>query len=111
MSTMVRLVDLAERKGREMKAGRIRSLSVRVGAMTGILPCYLQKYFPEASRGTLSEGAKLEITEVPVTVQCSDCGRVYEPDREKDRKCPACGSARARILAGREITLDSMEIE
>lgn len=111
MSTMVRLVDLAQQKGREQGAERILRLSVSVGAMTGILPYYLQKYFPEASKGTLMEGAQLQITEVPVTVKCSDCGEVYSPDRATGRKCPGCGSIRAKILTGRDIRLDSIEVE
>ncbi len=111
MSTMVRMVDLACETAEKQGGGRLRSLSVSVGAMTGILPYYLEKYFPAASRGTPAEGAVLKITEVPVTVKCLDCGSVYEPEKESGRRCPKCGGIRAHILTGRDITLDQVELE
>lgn len=111
MSTMVRMVNLACEAAEKEGGGKLRSLSVSVGAMTGILPYYLRKYFPAASRGTLAEGAELKITEVPVTVKCLGCGTVYEPEKENGRRCPHCGSIRAHILSGRDITLDRIELE
>ncbi len=101
MSTIVRMVNMACETARREGGGRLRSLSIRVGAMTGILPCYLEKYFPEASKGTPAEGAILKITEVPVTVSCMDCGTVYEPEKTPGRRCPRCGSIRGHVQTGR----------
>lgn len=111
MSTMVRMVNLACETAEKEGGGKLRSLSISVGAMTGILPYYLKKYFPAASKGTTAEEAELKITEVPVTVRCLDCGAVYEPEKESGRRCPKCGSIRAHILTGRDITLDQVELE
>lgn len=111
MSTMVRMVDLACRTAEKEGGGKLKTISISVGAMTGILPYYLQKYFPAASKGTPAEGARLEITEVPVTVKCLDCGTVYKPERSTGRACPKCGGIRAHILTGRDITLDRIEVE
>ena len=111
MSTIVRMVNLACEAARREGGGRLRSLSIRVGAMTGILPYYLEKYFPEASKGTPAEGAVLKITEVPVTVSCMDCGTVYEPEKTPGRRCPRCGGIRGRVQTGRELMLDQIELE
>ncbi len=111
MSTIVRMVNLACEAAQREGGGKLRSLSIRVGAMTGILPCYLEKYFPEASRGTPAEGAVLKITEVPVTVSCMDCGTVYEPEKTPGRRCPRCGSIRGHVQTGRELMLDQIELE
>lgn len=111
MSTMVRMVNLACETAEKEGGGRLKSISVSVGAMTGILPFYLKKYFPAASKGTLAEGAELEITEVPVTVKCQDCGTIYEPEKATGRSCPKCGGIRAHILSGRDITLDKVTME
>lgn len=111
MSTMVRMVNLAAGEAEKAGGGKLKTISISVGAMTGILPFYLQKYFPAASKGTPAEGAKLKIRAVPVTVRCLDCGEVYEPEKVSGRRCPGCGGIRAHILTGRELTLDSIELE
>lgn len=111
MSTMVRMIELASRTAEQEGGGKLKSISISVGAMTGILPYYLRKYFPAASKGTPAEGADLLIREVPVTVSCLDCGTVYEPEKESGRRCPGCGSIRAHILTGRDITLDRVELD
>ena len=111
LSTMIRLVDLAERRAREAGAGKILRIEVSVGEMTGILPYWLERYFPEASQGTAAQGALLQIRSVPVRVCCLGCGCGYIPDRGTDRACPLCGSIRGKILSGREITLDRLELE
>ena len=110
MSTMVRMVNLACEAAEKEGGGKLKSISISVGAMTGILPYYLEKYFPAASKDTSAEGAALNIRQVPVTVKCLDCGTVYEPEKATGRCCPKCGSIRASILTGRELTLDRVEI-
>ena len=111
MSTMVRMVNLACGRAEKEGGGKLKEISISVGEMTGILPVYLQKYFPAASKGTPAEGAVLKIREVPITVKCMDCGTVYEPEKASGRACPECGSIRAHILTGRELTLDQVVLE
>lgn len=111
LSTMIRLVSLAQETAEKEGAKKVTALTVKVGEMTGILPSYLYKYFPEASRGTLLEGAELTCTGVPVRVRCLSCGTEYEPDRIPGRVCPNCGKTAAHILAGRDVTLENIEIE
>lgn len=110
MSTMIRLVNLACRKAEQEGGGKVTALSISVGDMTGILPAYLQKYFPAASKGTPAEGASLQIREVPIRVKCLDCGIEYLPEETAGRRCPACGGIRASILSGRELDLDWIEL-
>ena len=111
MSAMVRLAGIAEANARAQGAVRVRKMTVAVGAMTGILPVYLKKYFPEATRGTLLEGAELVCDEIPVQVCCAGCGGTYAPNAENGRKCPVCGDVRGKVVAGRELTVVSLEIE
>ncbi len=110
LSTMIHLVNLASEAAQREGGGRISSMEVSVGGMSGILGYYLKQYFPEASKGTAAEGAQLIIHEVPVRVHCLQCGMEYEPDREHDRVCPQCHSASGKIIAGRDVVLDSIEL-
>ncbi len=85
-----------------------RSIKISVGAMTGALPEYLEMYFKEATEGTFLEGAVLEITPVPVTARCSECGSTYEPERSNGYLCPVCKSGSGRVVGGRDILVDSI---
>ena len=58
--------------------------------------------------GTIVEGARLELIEMPVTSTCRDCGRA-ESGREMLPVCPACGSTRMQFDGGDELLLESIE--
>lgn len=109
LATLVNLMNIAEKAARENGAAKIRRLTLDVGAMTGIEPRYLQYYFPQASAGTMMEGAELVVNEIPVVITCRDCGIDYTPSKENDRRCPVCGSAAGAIVSGRELAVASIE--
>jgi len=111
MSYVLRFVNLALRRAGECGAVRVHSLTVDVGEMTDIVPEYLHKYYPEAVRGTILEGAELRVKVVPVRIRCAGCGEEYHPDREHSYACPACGSSEGEILAGKGMTLSELTME
>lgn len=105
MSTMIRLVNQAAEVMEKEHLKKIRQIIVDVGEMTDILPEYLYKYYPEASRHTPCEGSDLKVRVVEAKAQCLDCGTVFHPSRENDYRCPGCRGIRCKILAGRSVTL------
>jgi hydrogenase nickel incorporation protein HypA/HybF len=46
---------------REGGSNRVTSVSVRLGALSHISPAHFREHFGQAARGTLAEGARLEI--------------------------------------------------
>ena len=110
MSYMIKFINMAEEAAAKQPEARISSISVKVGEMTGVLPEYLEKYFPEAAAGTRCEGASLHIESVPVTVRCNSCGNIYHPCRQNDYRCPECNSIEAEYQNGRELELSSIEL-
>jgi len=70
----------------------------------------VQFYFDFVSQGTLAEGAELSFRRVAVEVECGACGHVWHPE-DADWTCPACGEAKARVRAGREFYIDSIDVE
>ncbi|MEE3420220.1 MAG: hydrogenase maturation nickel metallochaperone HypA [Lachnospiraceae bacterium] len=110
MSTVLRFCNLAIETATEQKARGVEEIVVEVGEMTDILPAYLYKYYPAATKGTILEGSTLTVEKVPVKAECADCGTVFHPDREHDYKCPACGGVRAHVLAGRSVNLREVRV-
>lgn len=111
MSYVVTIVNRALETAEERGASRVRGLTVSIGEMSDVLPEYFEKYFYTAAKETLLEGAELTIRQEPVKVQCAGCGQSYHPDRENHYICPGCGKSEGKVVAGRGIILEQIELE
>ncbi len=111
MSYMIKFINMAEEASGAAPSERITSLKVQVGEMTGVLPEFLERYFPDAAAGTKCEGAEFQVEFVPVEVKCKDCGKIFHPSKENGYCCPACGSKEAEFLRGRELELAEVTVE
>jgi hydrogenase nickel incorporation protein HypA/HybF len=93
----------------ERAAGRpVRSVQVRVGALTAVVPDAMRFCFDLVVEGTSAEGARLDIDLRRGATHCRSCGADSEID-EPIALCP-CGSADVDVTAGRELTIVSMEV-
>ena len=104
-NTLAMALDAAERQG-----GRhIHRIRMRVGAMSGVVRDALQFAFEVATPGTIAEGARLDVDEVPVGCRCRSCGREFEPGTAAF-ECPGCRGTDLELCRGREIELASLEV-
>jgi hydrogenase nickel incorporation protein HypA/HybF len=60
-------------------------------------------------KGTLAEGAVLEIVNVPAAFWCAQCQTEFEC-ADYLASCPRCQELGAELRRGREIELSSLEI-
>jgi hydrogenase nickel incorporation protein HypA/HybF len=60
-SLMKNLMGKVERLAREHGGGRVTRLVVKLGALSHFSPDHFREHFEHASRGTVAEGASLEI--------------------------------------------------
>lgn len=110
MSCVLRFCNLAIETAKAQNAKKVEEIVVEVGEMTDILPEYLHKYYPAATKNTLLEGSVLTVVRIPVVARCVSCGTEFHPDRAHDYRCPACGSVRASVLCGRTVDLREVRI-
>lgn len=100
LSYVINFINIAEQ---ELPSDAVpQTLEVTVGEMTGVMPEFLHKYYPDAVKGTRLEGSDLKVNLVPVTANCLSCGKDYHPGKENGYSCPHCGSKEAKLLRGRE---------
>lgn len=111
LSYLIRLAGIASESAEANHAKSVDTVTVAVGEMTGLVPEYLRRYWPQAVKGTILEGSALAIEEIPAEVHCSSCGETYQPKRENQYCCPSCGSSSGTILHGREFMVQSITIE
>jgi hydrogenase nickel incorporation protein HypA/HybF len=89
---------------------QVTRVNLRVGKLTNVEPEALRLSFEAISRDTPLEKATLCIDSVPVRGKCEDCGKNFGLS-ESDFACPSCGSFRMVIETGRELFVESFEIE
>lgn len=104
------MVKLVLEQAREHGARVVRKVRVVVGAMSGIVPESMRFYFEELTRGTVAEDATLEILVVPTKADCLACGHGFELE-DYLWLCPACGDRRLDIVEGKELLVDSIEVD
>lgn len=108
LSYMMRMTETALEACRENDLRRVDEMVISVGEATGLIPHFLEDYYPECVKGTILEGSKLTVNYVPVTAKCQECGQKYNPSRENHYCCPRCQSPKAVITGGREFTLERL---
>jgi hydrogenase nickel incorporation protein HypA/HybF len=87
---------------------RVTRVRLRIGALIAVEPEALRFCFDVCTRGTLLEGAALEIEEVAARGRCRACGD--EGDLDGGLPLCRCGSADLDLLAGGELRIREVEI-
>jgi hydrogenase nickel incorporation protein HypA/HybF len=101
-----------ERAGRDtrLRVGAVKRLELAVGWLSGVHCDSLRFAFELLSPGTPAEGAELSIRQPPAISRCRQCGTATEIT-EMVIDCPHCRSPEIVIEEGRELLLESIEIE
>jgi hydrogenase nickel incorporation protein HypA/HybF len=109
VSVMQQALELALEQAGCQGASRIHRIALRVGTLSGVVPEALEFAFDVVSRGTIAEGARLDVERVPVLCSCPACGLEFRP-AEPDYDCPRCLRPRTRVVQGRELELAFLEV-
>ena len=91
-------------------AKRITAFNVEMSAAMDESADSLRFHFENLSRGTIAEGARMEISRVPVKAKCLECGSEFDWEAQ-DRVCPRCSSPRVRAVLHDEFRLASIDVE
>ena len=104
------IIDLVEGEAKKQGFSKALEIRLRLGEFSGIVPGYIEDFFPLVSEGTVSFGAKLIFETNPAKFLCLDCGYEGGADR-KNACCAMCGSTSLKMTAGREFFVDSLKVE
>jgi len=89
---------------------RVKKISLKVGKLTAVIPDSFKFCMEAITKDTAAEGAEIAIEEVPLRVECEDCGAESEL-LEPLFICPKCESLKLRVISGRDLLIESIEIE
>jgi hydrogenase nickel incorporation protein HypA/HybF len=100
------VVATATKHARGQQVGLV---SVRVGRLRQVIPDTLEFYFGFVARGTVCDGARLELEVVEAVLRCRPCGREWGIEVPAFR-CPTCGGSDVEIARGNEFLVESIEV-
>ena len=106
LGLMTGVMDAAVEAAREVGATRLLGVKVSIGEATEAVEDALVFAFEAlAESDPFTQGAKLGLTMIRL-----ECGHEFEHDLY-NRFCPVCDSFATELLAGRELQIDSIEVD
>ena len=92
------VADTARRAG----LARVNTVRLEIGVLAAVEPRALLFCFDSVTRGSLAEGARLVIDELPGTAWCFGCNASVAIAARTD-DCPHCGGARLQVTGGADM--------
>ncbi len=101
--------EILQEQARSAGFARVERVKLAIGALSGVEVEALRFGFDVVMRGSVAEGALLEIEEVVGTAWCMPCAASVAIAARYDG-CPQCGSYQLQVTGGEEMTIREMEV-
>jgi hydrogenase nickel incorporation protein HypA/HybF len=111
LSIVASVVDSVTESLEAYPGARVEEVRLRVGALAGVVVDSLEFCWEIATEGTALEGSRLVVKTVPVVMHCEPCDADVEMQGLQSFRCPRCGEPCSDLRQGRELEIDSIEIE
>lgn len=109
MSIAQNILDIVREEMERHKVKKLQAINVAVGEMSAVVPSSLSFCWKVMIDGTDLAETKFNIRVVPLTYRCFDCGEEFTAE-ELTFECPHCRAEKPRLTAGRELTVENIEV-
>ena len=109
MSLCENIREIIQEQAQESGFTKVNRIWLEVGQLSCVEPDALRFGFDVVMRGSVADGATLEITSPPAKARCAACHAMavvqqrYEP-------CPQCGAGPMEMIQGEELKISKMEV-
>ncbi len=110
MSLAEGVLGIIEEHAASRQFATVRSVWLEIGELAGVEPDALRFCFDAVMRGSLAEGAVLNIVEVPGSGWCMECCETV-PMHQRYGACPRCGGYRLQPTGGTEMRVRELEVD
>jgi hydrogenase nickel incorporation protein HypA/HybF len=111
LSIVYGLVSSVTEAAHKAGARKVKTVTLRLGALAGVVEDALQFSYDVAIKDTLLDGSTLVVQHLPIVIHCDTCPQDQELPGPMSFRCPVCGTASGDIRQGRELEGESIEIE
>ena len=104
------LLSIAIENAEKSKATKILRIYLVVGELSGVVEESVDFYFSFLSKDTIAAEASIFYNRISAQLRCRNCDTIFTPEK-LDFHCPECQEEQIEIIGGRELYIDSLEVE
>ncbi len=109
MSLAEGVLQLIEDAARQQEFSRVSTVWLEIGQLAGVEVEAMRFCFDAVTRGSLAEGARLEIIATPGSGWCMPCAQTVAL-AEVYGACPLCGQHQVQVTGGTEMRVKELEV-
>ena len=110
MSLCEGVLRILEEQAKVQSYTRVERVVLEIGQLSCAVPESMEMCFEAVTRGTLADGAKLEIVRTPGEAWCKTCA-ISVPVKERFSPCPQCGGFDLELRAGDGLRIKELEVD
>lgn len=110
MSLCEGILQVLEENAIQQNFRKVKTVWLEIGALSSVEIEAMRFGFDAVMRGTLADGASLEIIELPGRAWCLSCEKTVTVKQRYDA-CPDCGDYRLQITGGEEMRIKELEVD
>ena len=104
------LLKISLQYAEKANAKKVTDLHIVMGELASMVDDSILFYWEIIAKDTIAEQATLHFRRVPAELQCMTCLEKYHPT-DRELVCPKCNGVGAKIIAGEEFALESIDVE
>jgi hydrogenase nickel incorporation protein HypA/HybF len=104
------MLEIVEKAARQHGASRVSAVRLEIGALSHVAVDALRFCFDAVTRGSLAEGATLDIESTPGEAWCMPCGERV-PLAQVGDACPRCGGYQLTVTRGEDMRVRDIAID
>ncbi len=109
LSLCLNVIESIEACARTEDFDTVEVVRLEIGQLSGAEPEAMRLGFDVAARGTVVEGARLEVIEVSGKAWCPDCSTTVPLPRRFDG-CPHCQAFPLAVTDGEQLRIRDLEV-
>ncbi|MCB1830554.1 MAG: hydrogenase maturation nickel metallochaperone HypA [Chromatiaceae bacterium] len=110
MSLCESILQVVEQNAVSQGYSRVKTVWLEIGQLSGVELEAMRFGFEVVTRGSLADGARLEIVELPGQAWCMRCATRVQV-RQRFDACPECGSFQLQVTGGEELRIKELEVD
>jgi len=104
------VLQLIEDSALRQKFSKVTTVWLEIGQLAAVEVEAMRFCFDAVARGSVAEGAQLEIVATPGAGQCLQCAATVALS-EAFAACPQCGGYQVQVTGGTEMRVKELEVE
>ena len=110
MSLCESILQVMEQSAGSQGFSSVKTVWLEIGQLSGVELEAMRFGFEVVTRGSLAEGARLEIIELPGQAWCMQCAKSVRV-QQLFGQCPGCGSFQLQVTGGKEMRIKELEVD